>query len=138
MKQGPNQWLSVFADLGCTRSSSWAHCPPHTAHCTLPRQSLQNSTFASSIELAMKKVNTRACQNKSISDYVAILVFFGRFLKNWTHLVKIEAPILYETDLRYHTTKKFQNIDMIGVTFVFLTPYQTVPEFIEKAPVLKN
>ena len=71
----------------------------------------------------MKKVNTRACQNKSISDYVAILVFFGRFLKNWTHLVKIEAPILYETDLRYHTTKKFQNIDMIGVTFVFLTPY---------------
>ena len=65
----------------------------------------------------MKKVNTRACQNKSISDYVAILVFFGRFLKNWTHLVKIEA------DLRYHTTKKFQNIDMIGVTFVFLTPY---------------
>ena len=71
----------------------------------------------------MKKVNTRACQNKSISDYVAILVFFGRFLKNWTHLVKIEAPILYETDLRYHTTKKFQNIDMIGVTFVFLTPH---------------
>ena len=95
----------------------------HTANCTLPSQSLQNSTFASSIELAMKKVNTRACQNKSISDYVAILVFFGRFLKNWTHLVKIEAPILYETDLRYHTTKKFQNIDMIGVTFVFLTPY---------------
>ena len=63
---------------------------------------------------------------------------FGRFLKKWTHSVKIEAPILYGTDLRYHTTKKFQNIDMIGVTFVFLTSYQTVPEFIEKAPVLKN